>query len=51
MNLITTTGTGGGSDDWIREGGNDAAGESDGNESDWELACCLLHATGNQISN
>lgn len=44
-------------DDWIREGGglrvgvSDAAGESEGNESDWEVACCLLYATRNQISN
>lgn len=47
----------GGRDDWIREGGglrvgvSDAAGESEDNESDWEVACCLLYAMRNQISN
>lgn len=36
-------------------GGVDAAsvaeGESEGSESDWKLACCLLHAMKNKVSN
>lgn len=37
-----------------RGGMNRASGakaESEGNESDWELACCLLHAMKNKVSN
>lgn len=33
------------------EGESGTEGESEGSESDWELACCLLHAMKNKVSN